>query len=258
MHLERLLRILEITALAGGGVSVSEISVSTGYPKPTCYRIVQDLVAAGLLEAESKGRFRLGRRLHRIARLDRNDADIAAIADPLLQDLADRFGVACFVSRLRGEGVEITQVVAPRDAKISFLHPGLGFRPLHACSCAKVIAANAGSAIQNDLLQGPLKRYTEFTQTEPELLQNEFSTIRRQGYGECVQELELGICSVAAPVQLGDLGVSLSVGATGSIRVLSEAYRKKIGRALIGLADELSIELERVTTLDTSNLAVSA
>ena len=68
MHLERVIRILEVVAISGGTISVSEISAATGYPMPTCYRLVQDLKAAGLLESPRKGLFRVGERFHRISR----------------------------------------------------------------------------------------------------------------------------------------------------------------------------------------------
>ena len=245
MHLERLIRILETVALSGGAISVGDISAATGYPKPTCYRLVQDLKSAGLLDMPEKGLFRIGDRLHRISQFDRNDIDVRAIAEPFLRTLSDAFGVASFLARFRGDGVEIMQVVTPRDAAISFLHPGLGYRPMHACSCAKVIAAWSAPEQQQEMFEGTLKAYTEFTQTEPSALLSEFKSIRENGYGECVQELEVGICSVAAPVRLRDGGVELSVGATGSMRVFTPEFRATIGAALKRLADELSAELDQ-------------
>ena len=40
-----------------------------------------------------------------------------------------------------------------------------------------------------------------------------------------------------------DVGVSMSVGATGSLRVFTEDFRKKIGPALIELAQDLQDRL---------------
>ncbi len=250
MHLERLIRILEVVAISGGTISVSEISAATGYPMPSCYRLVQDLKAAGLLESPKRGLFRVGERFHRISRLDRSDVEVSQIAEPYLQKTADDYGVACFLARLRGQGVEITQVATPRDGAVSFLHPGLGFRPRHACSCAKVIAAYSGPDLIEDLFKGDLRQYTAFTRTDPDDLNADFQVIRERGYGECVQELELGICSVAAPVRLEELGVGLSVAATGSLRVFTEDFRSRIGAALITLADDLAAELGRSFDLD--------
>ena len=43
MHLDRLIAILELVAVAGRPVTASEIQKATGLPKPTCYRMMQTL-----------------------------------------------------------------------------------------------------------------------------------------------------------------------------------------------------------------------
>lgn len=244
MYLDRLVRILEFVAMSGGVVTVNDISAATGYPRPSVYRLVQDLVSAELLQSPDKGIFRIGSRLHRISRMDKTDAEISVIVKPYLAQLASEFGVACFLSRSRGDSVEITQVVVPDDEKVSFLHPGLGMRPIHACSCAKVIAAYGPESFQEGMIHGRLRQYTDYTLTEAQGLRAEFQAIRDRGYGECVQELELGICSVAAPLQLADVGVTMSVGATGSMRVFTEEFRARIGPALVNLAKKLASQLD--------------
>ncbi len=243
MHLERVISILESVAMAGRPCTVNDICTATGYPKPSVYRLAQDLLTAGLLDSPEKGSFRIGARLHRISGMDRSDAEIGVLVEPLLADFAENHGVACFLARLRSEGVEITQVEVPRSKKVSFLHPGLGLRPMHACSCAKVIAAFGSETFQKEVIDGQLRRYTEHTQTDAQNLSDEFQEIRGRGYGECVQELEVGICSVAAPVQLEDTGIGLSVGATGSMRVFTEKFRENIGQALIELAHKVEDRL---------------
>lgn len=244
MHLDRLVRILEFVAMSGGSATVSDIAGATGYPRPSVYRLVQGLISAELLQSSEKGVFRIGSRLHRISRLDKTDAEISVTVEPYLAQLANEFGVACFLSRSRGDSVEITQVVVPADEKVSFLHPGLGMRPIHACSCAKVIAAYAPERFQEEAIHGRLRQYTEFTLTEAQGLRTEFQAIRERGYGECVQELELGICSVAAPIKLTDVGVTMSVGVTGSMRVFTDKFRARIGPALVDLATELANGLD--------------
>ena len=244
MHLYRLVRILETVAISGGSATVSDICAATGYPKPTVYRLVQDLVSAELLYAPEKGVFRIGPRLHRISRMDKSDAEVSVIAEPFLANLSNEFGVASFLSRLRGDSVEITQVVVPQDERVSFLHPGLGFRPIHACSCAKVIGAYGTESFQENVIEGRLRKFTDYTLTDAQKLREEFQSIRDRGYGECVQELEVGICSVAAPIQLQDVGVGMSVAATGSMRVFTEEFRSRIGPALINLANELAEHLD--------------
>ena len=244
MHLERLILILETVAQAGRALNVAEICEATDLPKPTTYRLVQDLIGTGLLEPETKGQFTLGARLRRIGREDPGEGEIIDIASPLLCKAADDHQTTFFLARLRGRGVEIVHVETPRDDRVSYLHPGLGFRPLHACSCAKAVAAFSSEPILATALEGKLRAYTQHTHTELADLEEEFARIRRQGFAECVQELEVGMCSVAVPVQIGEASPWLSLGATGSARLFTEAYRMRLGATLANISKTFAEILE--------------
>lgn len=238
MHLERLITILEHVGLTGEA-TVASICAATDLPKPSAYRLVQDLVSSGLLEPVGKGRFGLGTRLKRITRDDTPDQRLLDAAAPVLRAAAQQHGAAFFLSRLRGRAVEIIHVQTP-DTGVSYLHPGLGKRPLHACSCSKAVAAHATEPLLVQALQGRLRAYTEFTLTEPGDLEQEFKAIRARGYAECVEEIERGMCSVAAPLRPDGPGATISIGATGSTRVMTPAFRARIGRELLAMAAALS------------------
>ena len=241
MHLERLTVILEIVGQKGEA-SVADICAHSDLPKPTAYRLVQDLVGSGLLEPVAKGRFVLGSRLRRITQDDQSDRALVAVIAPVLKRAAADFGAAFFLSRLRGRAVEIVHVQTP-DTGVSYLHPGLGKRPLHACSCSKAVVAFSPDLLRQDDLEGRLKSYTEFTLTRIDDLQEELAAIRQRGYAECVEEIEYGMSSVAATLGDSGPGATMSIGATGSTRVFTPAFRAQIGPAIVHLAHELSVAL---------------
>lgn len=238
MHLERLTLILEIVGQKEQA-SVADICAHSSLPKPSAYRLVQDLVAAGLLEPIGRGRFVIGARLKRITHSDHSDRALLELIAPVLKQAATAHGVAFFLSRVRNRSVEIVHVETP-DNGVSYLHPGLGKRPLHACSCSKAVAAFAPELVSTDELKGRLKAYTEFTLTNAGDLEAEFATIRQRGYAECVEEIERGMCSVAAPLAQSGLGVSISIGAAGSSRVLTKKVRSDIGAVLREMAQQLA------------------
>lgn len=238
MYLERLTLILEIIGQKGAA-NVAEICTHSDLPKASAYRLVQDLVAVGLIDPASKGYFTLGARLKRIAQTDQSDLALIELIGPTLKRAASAHGVAFFLSRLRGKAVEIIHVTTP-DTGVSYLHPGLGKRPLHACSCSKaVVAFNPALDLTGDL-EGRLRAYTEFTTTKVEDLQAELALIRTRGYAECVEEIERGMCSVAAPLGHGGTGATLAIGATASLRVFTPQTRAKTGTACIALAAEIA------------------
>ena len=241
MYLERIVWILEIVGQKGEA-TVAEICSDAGLPKPTAYRLVQDLVNVGLLEPIARGRFAPGARLRQMTQADQSDEALLEVIAPILKQAACENGVTFFLSRLRGKSVEITHVETP-DTGVSYLHPGLGKRPLHACSCSKAVAAFSPGLFPTDEMEGRLRAYTEFTLTSVTDLQAEFETIRQRGFAECVEEIERGMCSVAAPLALAGPGALMSIGAAGSVRSFTPAFREKIGHQIIRLTAEISASL---------------
>ena len=92
-------------------------------------------------------------------------------------------------------------------------------------------------------MEGRLRAYTEFTLTNVDDLQAEFETIRERGFAECVEEIERGMCSVAAPLAPSGPGATMSIGATGSMRVFTPTYREELGPQITKIAREISASL---------------
>jgi len=255
MHLERLTLILEIVGQKGEA-TVADICAHSDLPKPSAYRLVQDLVGAGLLEPVARGRFSLGMRLKRITQSGHSDEALIDMVAPALRQAATTHGAAFFLSRLRGRAVEIIHVETP-DTGVSFLHPGLGKRPLHACSCSKAVAAFSPSLFDFERLDGRLRAYTEFTLTRVQELEADLAAIRVRGYAECVEEIERGMASVAAPLAPSGPGATLSIGATGSVRVFTSAFREKLGPQITQIAREISTSLGWNIEQDTREQSLS-
>ena len=241
MHLERLINMLDVIAVIGRPVSARDIQAATDLPKPTCYRLIQTLLEQGLIEEpRGDGRYIIGERLIRIALLGKSDVDVRRVSAPILKTAATKFNETMFLARFRDGRVEIIHVETPDDPARAFIHPGIGERPMHACSCSKAIAAFAEEAFQEQILGGSLKPFTEFTKTTRRALLEEFDMIRQQGFADCDQEIDIGIGSVSAPVTVGSIGATFSIGAVGPIRRFDKDYRHKIGDQLVQIATKVS------------------
>lgn len=245
MHLDRLITLLETVASAGRPLSVMEIQQATNLPRPTCYRLIQTMTEHGLLDNKAdSSRYTLGNRLIRLALLGTSDVDVRRAATPLMNEAANQFGQTVFLSRIRNQKVEIIHVEIPNDPRQSYFHPGLGSRPMHACSCSKAIGAFAEDTFQTEILNGPMKAYTQHTKVSEDALRQEFSEILARGYAECVEEIEIGVSSVAAPIQIHNIGVTFSVGAIGSIRQFTSTTRTQIGQELIKLSQKIATTIQ--------------
>ena len=249
MHINRVLTLLETIAVSGRPLSAPEVQRATGLPRPTCYRLLQTLADHGLLDdPEHQFRYVIGERLIRLALLGRSDVDLRQAVAPILKDAAIGLGEAVFLSRLRHYEVEIIHVETPTDPRRDYIHPGLGSRPMHACSCSKAIAAFADENFQERILNGVLRPYTGQTKISQEVLRHEFEEVRERGYAECVEEIEVGVSSVAAPVLVGEDLATFSVGATGPIRRFTDARRSNVGMKL----KKLAVRVGTAITLSSS------
>lgn len=245
MNLDRLVSILEAISIAGRPLSANELHDITKLPVPTCYRLLQALKEQQLLDDPgSNNRYVIGERLVRIAVSSKTDSDVCSVTEPALRMAAVEFGEAVFLSRFRKKGVSIIHVQTPQDPSISYIHPGLGFRPMHACSCSKAIVAFADDAFRDMILNGPMKAYTDKTYTQRVDLENEFAQIKKIGFAECVEEIEVGVSSVAAPVLIDNIGAVFSVGVIGPIRRFTKQHRKALGKQLIDLAGTVSTAIQ--------------
>lgn len=244
MQLDRLIRLLEMTAAAGRPVSVSDLQTATGLPRPTCYRMVQTLVEHRLLDSgEHASRYVIGRRLIRLAFAGRTDLDIRRATSALLKDAAIHLGLTVFLARLRHDRISIIHVEAPRDASIAFIHPGLGDRPIYACSSAKAIVAFADEEARERILQAPLEPSAlRKKRTKAEYLE-ELARIRSAGYAVCDEEIDAGVCSIAAPIMVEGVGVTFSVGALGHASAFDDAAVRSIGAFLRQVADRATASL---------------
>jgi DNA-binding IclR family transcriptional regulator len=111
---------------------------------------------------------------------------------------------------------------------------------MHACSCAKVIVAFADSELQDTLIKSRLKQYTRNTRTNTFELKVELKSIRAKGFAECIQEMEIGVCSVAAPVHIPELSSVLSIGAIGALKLFTSQFRGELANILIKESSVLS------------------
>jgi DNA-binding IclR family transcriptional regulator len=240
MHVERLINLLEVIAAVGRPVATPEIIDASGLPKPTCYRLMQTLQEQGLVnDPNDDGRFVIGDRLIRIALQGKADSDICRWVRPLLKAETLTLNETVFLARRRAAKVEIILVETPSDSTRSFIHPGLGERPLHACSCSKAIAALAEGPLREKILNGKLRRFTGKTKTTRKALLAEFEQIRQRGFADCDEEIDTGIASVAAPVSIDPVGATFSVGAVAPVRRFGSEYRIKIGEQLKTLANRI-------------------
>jgi IclR family acetate operon transcriptional repressor len=193
--------ILEAMAAAKRPLSVSEIGVLLGLPKPTAHRIVRMLESEGLLQREPGSRQLVpGGRLVRLG-LELVAASMQrAPRRAILEALSQQVGETCNIGVMTGSHVlYIDRVEAAWPFGLRF-EPGSRV-PLHCTSMGKLFLSLFSPRKRALLLESiELHRYTDNTITDPARLEEEMQKIRRSGASIDNQEFLAGVVCVAVPV----------------------------------------------------------
>jgi DNA-binding IclR family transcriptional regulator len=208
---DRALGILEVLARVGEA-GVTEIAAELGVHKSTAFRLVATLEAHRLVEQTAdRGRYRLGVGVLRLAGATTARLDLVQESRPICRQLASDTGETVNVAVLSESSALYLDQVAGSSALQP--HNWVGQHiPLHATSNGKVLLSGLAEAALDTVL-GTLATYTPHTITRRAQLREELARVREQGFALAVDELEVGLTAVAAPIcnAHGDVVASMSV-----------------------------------------------
>ncbi len=241
--LSKLASILDVFGHPPHRYTFTDISERTEVSKASVYRLMAQLVDVGFLEKDKTGKtYGLGQRLTRLLHFNLRADVVDAVFRPELQIVADKLGEAAFAARLTGAEVELFTVEGPSGRNSSYIHPGLGVRPIHACSSAKCILAYQADETVSELLEVNLPSIAERSVIDQREIVKELEEVRRLGFAECDEEIEESVYSIACPVFLEETGVIYAIGVVALKTRISEAR-------LEGIRSELSIASARISSL---------
>ena len=238
---DRALTILGILARLGEA-GVTEIAGELGVHKSTAFRLVATLESHGMVEQnEERGKYRLGVGVLRLAGATTARLDVVQEARPVCRKLAADSGETVNIAVLSDRSALYLDQVAGQSALQS--HNWVGQHiPLHATSNGKVLLTGL-SADEIEKRLPRLPSYTAETVTSKARLRRELAEVREQGYAVAVDELEVGLTAIAAPIRNahGDVIASLSV--SGPSFRLTEARVKELIPVVQDAGDEVSRRL---------------
>ena len=170
--------------------ALSDLAGDAELPKSTASRLLSALERQGLVEQHGRrGSFEPGPVVRRFA----HRGQLVELAQPRMDVLAAASGETINLAVPGPLGVEHLAQVESRH----FLGTGqwVGRRvPYHCTAVGKVLVAFSG------VEPGPLEAHTPATIAEPEQFAAEIARVRRDGSAIAVDELEVGLTGLAAPV----------------------------------------------------------
>jgi DNA-binding IclR family transcriptional regulator len=186
--------------LGDGPLGVTEVAERAGLPKSTAARLLATLVGEGAVEqVPGDTSYRLGPRLITLSAGFSLARSLAAIARPMLIDLAEASGEAAGLAMPDGDLVHYIDQVDTEQPVL--VRDWTGARvPLHAVSSGQVLLAFRTPAAIERYVERPMERFTDRTLTDPDSVRERLREVRRQGFIWAMDEFEAGTSSIAAPI----------------------------------------------------------
>lgn len=196
--LARGLSLLELFSPDERELTVNEMARRSGIPKSTTHRLVGDLLAWGALERGQRG-VRLGVRMFELGNLVPDHARLRELAIPFAHALAELTRLTVNLAVRDGEEIIYLEKINSFDLKVP--HSRIGGRlPMHCTALGKAILAFSTPQFADDILQAPLVARTPKTITSASVLRHELAEVRRSCVAYDLEESQLGLFCVAAPI----------------------------------------------------------
>lgn len=211
--LQRGLRLLNLFAKAERGLTATQVAKLSGLPISTVHRFLMNLDSSGFLTSTGSGNYHLGIACFSLGQSAMGHLDIRRLSLPYLRELNQRTRETIHLTvRHDFSAVYVEKLDSPEPLRI-FSRIGAAV-PLHCTAVGKVMLAfMPPEELARVLPQIELKRLTENTVSNLQELQAEVERVRRAGYACDLEENELHIRCVAAPIwdHTGAVNASLSI-----------------------------------------------
>lgn len=238
---DRALAILEMLARSGES-GVSEIAAALGVHKSTAFRLVATLERRGVVEqVAERGKYRLGVGVLRLAAATTARLDVVQEARAVARQLAARTRETVNVAVLsEGSALYLDQVAGPSAVQS---HNWVGQHiPLHATSNGKVLLGGVPDSELGRVVS-KMPAYTDRTVTTMAGLRREIALAKDRGYATAIDELEVGLTALAAPIRNAHADVIASISVSGPTFRLGNGRVEEVAPMVVAAADEVSHRL---------------
>ncbi|WP_414718704.1 IclR family transcriptional regulator domain-containing protein [Trinickia sp.] len=225
-------------------LTISQISQRTGIPRAAVRRCLHTLGKLGFVCAEDGRNFSLRPRVLALGHAYLASTPLANAAQPVLRHISNALNESTSVAILDGD--EIRYIARTFTSRIMTIDLHVGSRlPAYCTSMGRVLLSHVpGDELDAYLERVKLIQHTPRTIVSREGLREVLGSVRRSGYAITDQELEIGLRSIAVPIESPDGRVvaALNIGAQAA-RVSVEEMESRFLPVLRDAARELGLLL---------------
>lgn len=221
-----------------GHARVSELAEELGIHKSTASRLLTTLARRGMVEqTPPDGSYRLGPGVAQLAHATPGEVDLRAASRPVSERLAEATGETVNLAVHDGEGIiSIDQVVG--SSAVVIANWADQRTPTHATAAGKLLLAFMKEPERERILAGPLEACTSRTITDASELRAALQETRERGYAVSLEEQELGLSAVSAPVFTRSGAVAAALTLSGpSVRLQPDTLEWLTAKAVAAAAE---------------------
>jgi DNA-binding IclR family transcriptional regulator len=213
--LQRGLRLLQLFSESAHGLTAKQVAARSRLPVSTVHRFLANLESAAFLNCSGDGVYQLGVACFAVGQAALGQLDIRRVSQPYLEELNRKTRETIHLTLRHGlSAVYVEKLDSPEQLRI---HSRIGAAvPLYCTAVGKVMLAYMPDEERERVLpQLGLKRLTPNTVGNLQELAAELYRVRKNGYACDLEEHELHIRCIAAPVwdHAGEVSASLSITA---------------------------------------------
>ncbi|MBB5156132.1 IclR family transcriptional regulator [Saccharopolyspora phatthalungensis] len=202
-----------LESLAGEPKTIAELARELEVHGSTALRMLQPLVAGGLIARGPDGRYRLGLRLVELGQQVLDEMDLRAVARPHLISLAEATRSTVHLAQLVDDQIVYVDKIEGAASIRTWSRIGRAV-PLHTAAASKVILAALPVEHRERLLSAhSFTRYTERTITDEAEFRDHLAAVARLGYATDQAEFEplVHCIGVGIPDVTGQLAAAVSL-----------------------------------------------
>lgn len=218
------------------GVTLDELAGILLSSKPTIHRALATLRRAGLADMTGRGVYVLGDEFLRLAFRNLDGRPETSRIQPLLEQLALRFGETAHYAVLSGNDIVYRAKMDPPQGAVRLTSVIGGRNPAYRTAVGKALVSleiTQRQQVADRFGASPLAQKTPYTLTTIDALYDELVRTRERGFGVDDQENEVGINCVAIPIHLDGAAVP-----SGAISISAVSFRTPLP-ALVEVVPDL-------------------
>lgn len=240
--LTKIARILECFSTADRALSLAELCERTGYPRSTTHRLLASMREVGFLDQDrTRERYRLGLKLFEFGNVVLSNMDLHREARPYAEQLGRLTGQLVHLAVFDGRQAVVIHRSDPSDHATPLTH--IENAPVHCTSVGKAILAFQPPAIIDRLIAAGLRRYTDTTIADGDMLRDELARIRERGYAVDEAEHQPGLRCVGAPIRDPSGRVFAAISVSGPAWKLPSSEVEALAKMVVHCAQSIADRL---------------